>query len=127
MNTPENIKAGLRCHAVQWNIGECPDHEPGCKGCPYENDYHDPDELMADALELIEELEKKVPQWISVKERLPRTDEYVLVFTNQGSYRTGSFRYVGSRGAAWFKCGKSCIPCAHWMPMPELPREENNG
>ena len=74
MKTPEEIKAGLRCHAVQWHAGECPDHEPGCKGCPYENDYHDPDELMADALELIEELEKKVPKWISVKERLPEED-----------------------------------------------------
>ena len=55
MKTSEEIKRGLRCHAVQWTDDGCPSKE-GCERCPLENDYHDPDELMADALALIEEL-----------------------------------------------------------------------
>lgn len=62
--------------------------------------------------------------WISVKERLPRTDEGVLVYTNQGAYRVGRFSYVGAQGAVWFRTGKSVIPCRCWMPLPEPPKEE---
>lgn len=121
MNTPENIKAGLRCHAVQWNIGECPDHEPGCKGCPYENDYHDPDELMADALELIEELEKKVPQWISVKERLPTISGKYIVCTEKGSVYSTGFRVYGESGHFQTDINTHIT---HWMSLPEPPEEE---
>lgn len=122
MKTPEEIKAGLRCHTVQWHAGECPDHEPGCKGCPYENDYHDPDELMADALELIEELEKKVPKWISVEERLPDNDDYYLTYTTE--YTCEVYRYDGDGEwvTAWDDTANHDI--THWMPLPVPPEEE---
>lgn len=60
-------------------------------------------------------------QWISVKERVPRTDEQVLLITGQGAYRVGRFSYIGRERAVWFRCGKSVIPCRYWMPLPELP------
>lgn len=125
MKTPEGIKAGLRCHAVQWYAGECPDHEPGCKGCPYDNDYHDPDEVMADALELIEELEKKVPQWISVEDQPepPEDDVYYCY-----GYWIGSGRKQAE--TAEYLCGEWKIEnnfvLTHWMPMPMPPRGDRD-
>ncbi len=59
--------------------------------------------------------------WNSVDERLPEDSVDVLVMTSIGGYRIGRFAYVGGRGAVWFKCGKSCITCTHWMHLPERP------
>lgn len=80
--TPGEIKAALK---------HCNEPVPtACTGCPYNGTYleHAPE---IDALALIERLEserdavlEKVPKWISVKERLPRCGERVLV-TNDGS------------------------------------------
>lgn len=125
MKTPKEIKAGLRCHAVQWHAGECPDHEPGCKGCPYENDYHDPDEVMADALELIEELQAKIPQWIDIKKRSPEMHQRVL-FISTGHERVcvGNYHGEGKKGGHYFLTSNRLETAKWWMPTPELPEEE---
>lgn len=115
MKTHEEIKRGLGCHAVQWYSGECPDHKPGCEGCPYENDYHDPDELMADALALIEELQAKVPQWISVEERLPEKEGKYIVCTAKGSVYCAKF---STRHGPGFHTDMY-THITHWMPLPK--------
>ena len=61
MEKSEEIKKGLECHAVQWTDDGCPT-KLGCEHCPYDNDYHDPDELFADALLYIRQLKAKLAE-----------------------------------------------------------------
>ena len=49
--------------------------------------------------------------WISVKDRLPKRDEEVLVYWDDG-FEIG--RYVGG------EVGEN----VYWMPLPEPPKEE---
>lgn len=145
MKTSDVIKAGLRCHAAHWNDEDCPTKE-GYEHCPLENGYHDPDELMADALEQIEELEKKVPQWISVKERLPEaSQDRVLVLTESGNIfditydcciddvkeRFGEYVSYYHPDTLGFVDGEwhPYEGITHWMPLYDmpLPEEEENG
>ena len=121
MNAPEVIQNSLKCHAVQWTDDGCPT-KLGCEHCPLVNDYHDPDELFKDALELIEELQKKIPQWISVKEKLPETDNYCIVF--EPGYGCEACMYYGD--GEWLTPDLSNVTrfVSHWMPLPEPPKEE---
>ena len=67
MKTPEEIKKGLECcerHYVDlW--------ENHCSECSYRGHEGCAAELHDDSIALILRLEKKIPRWISVKERLP--------------------------------------------------------
>lgn len=56
------------------------------------------------------------PKWISVKDRLPESDQKVLAYTSEGKGTFEEFRLC---------CGwaiKGAI--THWMPLPEPPKEE---
>lgn len=128
MKTPDEIKKGLR---------HCSDAV--CKRCPYENDCHisyGGSESAADALEYIRQLEKHVPKWISVDERLPEYLGWVLVIghiinkrkkRNYGwcvphiaEYRHG--RWCDSDGMLPDLEDRS-LKITHWMPLPEPPKE----
>lgn len=64
------------------------------------------------------------PQWISVEDRLPERDYYVLVHIadgsdgHQGCYRSSVVDCW--RGEFWCRCTGTIT---HWMPLPELPKE----
>lgn len=65
-------------------------------------------------------------EWISVKDRLPENDERVLVCLNNvasamcnGKIDTDRFLKNG-----WVRWNKYVT---HWMPLPEPPKEDNNG
>lgn len=125
MKTHEEIKKALECCAADELCGECPYHPEvnSCIGM-----------IARDALDYIRQLEsqiadigKKVPRWISVKERLPKDGQKVIaafrdgegVIVDQARYSNGEFDF-----ANWAYVWHENI--THWMPMPEPPKEEHN-
>lgn len=70
MKTPDEIKKGLAL---------CIDNEAACIGCPYDDVETCHCDLMEDAFALIQQLEAKVPKWISVEKKLPKRGEFVLL------------------------------------------------
>lgn len=59
-------------------------------------------------------------QWISVKDRLPEDEEYVLIFTAGGSVLIVFYDSDG-----WYTLEEYLREVTHWMPLPEAPEEEN--
>ena len=117
MKTHEDIKKGLECCAADEPCGECPYHPEvdSCIGM-----------IARDALSYIRQLEnqvadlgKKVPKWISVKERLPKDGQKVIatfrneggVIVDQAKYSNGEFDF-----ANWAYVWDENI--THWMPIP---------
>lgn len=77
----------------------------------------------ADMLErLAAEKGEKKPEWISVKDRLPEKDIAVLACIDKGQYRTPMISCVSYYGE-WITLKKT-EKVTHWMPLPELPKEE---
>lgn len=72
-------------------------------------------ETLDEAADAIEELEKYIPRWVSVTERLPREKETVLTWGKQGV-----ILFDWLYDSKWCCFGKA----THWMPMPEPPKEE---
>lgn len=118
MKTPDEIKKGLECCAND-NCEECPYKDSKCV-C-----------FEKDARAYIQQLESKVPHWISVDERLPevdaRYDEY--------EYSAELIVYDGSQKRVAYYCHTTkewrdsryeddIIEVTHWMPLPEPPKEE---
>lgn len=85
----------------------------------------EPDELMADALELIEELQAKTPQWIDVKEQSPeRYQRVLLIPTTHPRVCIGNYHGEGKKGGHYFLTGNRLETAKWWMPVPEMPKEE---
>lgn len=103
--------------------------------------------LIYDAADAIEELEKSIPRWISVTERLPEDGSLVgkLIADSDGKIRIASqcakitlsggktvytdlidlvsFLAEDTPTTEW----EDCTHITHWMPLPikpELPKEE---
>lgn len=73
----------------------------------------------------IQQLEAKVPRWISVEERLPdvNVDVVLIIPRNDGPcIRVGWLRESGR----WWAAGQGLVPydVTHWMPLPEPPKED---
>jgi len=119
MKTPDEIKRGLECCVSSIHV---------CEDCPYESCNGVTrrrtcvDELEADALAYIQQLEAKEPKWISVKERLPEEADEVLVFCRNGE--TTWTNLAHRVGKQWWRVGVPMQCVTHWMPMPEPPEEE---
>ncbi len=96
--------------------------------------------LIYDAADAIEELEKSIPRWIPVTERLPDNQRPVLVCVPP--YTDGEEEYIGYVGMAYFTCSPNggfwcgtdgniygAIGFIHkpfaWMPLPEPPKEDS--
>lgn len=111
-----------------------PDDGGDCENCPAsrsEGEYC-LTAVMSEAASLIErltaentELREKVPQWVSVEERLP-TDHlkrYLIAFKDAGGSIVDMARYFPSEG---WTCDNWDVPqklITHWMPLPEAPKE----
>lgn len=94
----------------------------------------DVDKVGMDAADLIERLtaenaalREKVPQWISVEDRLPEVwiNEEDDVLVNYMIYSPDFGVDIGSyhaKAQRWVCMG---LPCSvtHWMPLPEAPKE----
>ena len=102
---------------------------------------------MADALAYIRQLESQVPKWISVEERLPGTEDPVLILVKEtehyGLHKEKSKVYYCQYLAYWDDdewYTSWCNGCrkisdtakepnadeyevTHWMPLPEPPKE----
>ena len=70
-------------------------------------------------------LREKVPQWVSVEERLPidRLKKYLVAFRDAGGPIVDMARYFPSDG---WTCDNWDVPqklVTHWMPLPEAPEE----
>jgi len=62
-------------------------------------------------------------EWISVKDRLPKEKQRVLVYhPDMQDADTGPI----SVQWGWI-CHKKWNDVTHWMPLPEPPKEDNNG
>lgn len=90
------------------------------------------DKVGLDAADLIERLtaenaalREKVPQWISVEDRLPidRLSKYLVAFRDAGGSIVDMARYFPSDG---WTCDNWEVPqdlITHWMPLPDSPEE----
>ena len=119
MTTKEIVQA-LRCCASGDPEEECPFTEKyGCEGCP---------KVSADLIERLTAenaaLREKVPQWISVEDRLPEAwinEDGVLVnymiCSPDFGVDIGSYHAKAKR---WVCMGLPC-PVTHWMPLPGAP------
>ena len=89
---------------------------------PHEN--VDPLEAVADYL-----LDNGVTfqKWIPVTERLPEEWGFVLGFSVDKI--VGEMHWDSDEGFYWAGSDEDAEPVAvtHWMPLPEAPKEENNG
>ena len=88
------------------------------------------------------ELRARVPQWISVNDRLPEEDKDYLVITNDfgkySSVKIRSFAKDGETADEYALAGKKYVwyfwsgeygyvstnTVTHWMPLPEPPEGE---
>ena len=103
-----------------------------CGMCPIFQDRECVEHLAAAAADLIERLtaenaalREKVPQWISVEDRLPidRLSKYLVAFRDAGGSIVDMARYFPSDG---WTCDNWEVPqnlITHWMPLPEAPEE----
>ena len=81
MKTPDEIKMGLAACKRDGSCdrGNCPyRHLQVGAGCVLA--------VCADSLEYIRQLEKQLPRWISVEERLPKPETQVLILAKRGKY-----------------------------------------
>lgn len=127
MKTPDVIKKGME---------RCKDDRCICDECEFsDGNVKKWRSLMGDALAYIEQLEAKVPKWISVEERMPEHDTDVLVLTAPGTLSLGQncvvAEYIHPRMEKSgvfinFYAGyddKNILAVTHWMPLPEPPKE----
>ena len=122
MKKPEDIKKGLRwCGGIAQIIKGC------SGGCPYyvsNDDGCQQEDLTADALAYIQQLEAQVPRWISVEDQPePPEDDVYWCY----GYWIGSGRRHAE--TAEYLCGEWKIVnnfvLTHWMPLPEPPKEDD--
>lgn len=138
--TREQVIKGLECCGANSN----------CFGCPYINYLNNGcmDKLNADALALIQEHQEqlKAREWISVEDRLPTyaelKDEYVLVLLDDGAICSTGFDECIEGESIFGEWRQNFDPVTlgatdsdwmplegvtHWMPLPKLPKEAEDG
>ena len=143
--TGQEIVQALRCTSTPGGLHE------DCTGCPYYRKEQldaelkeklgvdtwpscDVNKVGMDAADLIERLtaenaalREKVPQWISVEEKLPADyiKRYLIAFKDAGGSIVDAARYIP--GLGWECCNWE-VPqglITHWLPLPEAPEGNN--
>ena len=101
-----------------------------CTGCSYGCDTNGLPrnrDLLNDAADAIEELLAAVPKWISVEERLPETDDFVIVaiLDERGDtpYQYTDFGWYLDVAKCWIVNAEQRRDVTHWMPLPKAPKE----
>lgn len=83
-------------------------------------------EMMRDAADAIEELISIVPKWISVKEKLPPSNELVIVsiYDTHGdtAFRYSSTGWLTSDTKVWVVDDEENSGVTHWMKLPEMQK-----
>lgn len=148
MKTPEEIKKGLECCVTAENsdtCNACPyfdgSGELHCISTLAKDAIDYIKQLEADAatfyakatetkakvqkdyegfVDVIHALADQIPQWVSVKERLPDGDGKYIVCTTKGSVYCAKF---SNRGGPYFHTDMN-THIAYWMPLPEPPEDE---
>ena len=64
------------------------------------------------------ELRARVPQWISVADKLPEPKEETICIDADGDMMIGTYTEWGWMFPCYFKSP------THWMPMPQPPKGE---
>ena len=111
--TPDEIKSGLKCCTI-----------PLCAVCPYDGEESCIEKNNEDALTYIQQLEAKVPRWISVEERLPETRGTYIAhivhrYNKADSYSRMCIEYFDTEDMWTFL--HDVYEVTHWMPLPEPP------
>ena len=131
MKTPDEIKKWLECctHGT-------------CNSCPYFGDECDSDREVIDALEYIQQLERKIGEltekvvqlestqqkWISVEERMPEREVLAANFAPKTyGYKEYIIGYVSREkctepGKCYAENDYEILyDVTHWMPLPDAP------
>ena len=114
----------------------CSDPNPdACNYCQYLKEEHCILKMAGAAWDLIERLtaenaalREKVPQWISVEDRLPevwKNEEdgalvNYMIYSPEFGVDIGNYHAKAER---WLCVGLPCT-VTHWMPLPEAPEVE---
>ena len=103
--------------------------ERGCAECPFSlNSNEKCANLLPNAADAIEELQAQIPRWISVEERLPETDDFVIVavLDERGDtpYQYTDFGWYLDAARCWIVNAEQRRDITHWMPLPEPPKED---
>ncbi len=103
-----------------------------CAECPLFDNEDCMGDMMVGAADLIERLtaesaalREKVPQWISVEEKLPADyiKRYLIAFKDAGGSIVDAARYIP--GLGW-ECRNWEVPqglITDWMPLPGAPEK----
>lgn len=135
MNLSEGIKRKLG--DIEILCGHCP-YEGEPNGCNRPEGTCKMFDVAQDALDLIEQIEARVPHWISV-EQPPKKDGRYLALFEDDQIADIDFYADEEGGFGWWKEyfdistmsvvdseWQPCITVAYWMPRPELPMEEEH-
>lgn len=101
---------------------------PGIDACPLQDTRTTCTEcqktVKKEAAEVIEKLSNGAG-WISVEERLPKDDSYVLAYLRIGE--EGRIYAASYAKGVWWDCifnTPATKTTTHWMPLPEPPEED---
>lgn len=100
-----------------------------CRGCAFSEASDCGNIILSQAADMLEKLaaekDAKDPEWINIKDRLPEKKNEAYLCSLDSCLFPGS-RYISIR--TFFDDGKweANGTVTHWMPLPELPKEETH-